>query len=144
MARHLMSCRKHALSGGKVAGQLDAGAAAPPSAAEEGRPVGLPSKAKATHEEAEVAALLEASHFENVALLDHHRSGKQVETLDFSATVQREFTMIEIAQQYGDNTCQMVAWALTPYKATSRHEMASEIKTANILRPSFSAARATQ
>ena len=48
-------CRKHALSGGKVAGQLDAGAAAPPSAAEEGRPVGLPSKAKATHEEAEVA-----------------------------------------------------------------------------------------
>ena len=50
-----MSCRKHALSGGKVAGQLDAGAAAPPSAAEEGRPVGLPSKAKATHEEAEVA-----------------------------------------------------------------------------------------
>ena len=38
MARHLMSCRKHALSGGKVAGQL-AVPAAPASASGAGRVV---------------------------------------------------------------------------------------------------------
>ena len=84
----------------------------------------------------EVESLLEAPHFANVAMLDHRRSGKKVETWDFTGMVLREFTMVEISQQYGEETYQMVAWAVTLFKTTAKTEVITRIKDVNIKKPS--------
>ena len=88
------------------------------------------------YDDSEVKGLLEAPHFANVDMQNHHRSGKRVDTWDFTATVPREFTMVEISQQYGDETYQMVAWAVTPFKTTAKTEVVTRIKGGNFKKPS--------